>query len=87
MSTNIKKIRQADIVEKTGFDRAQVSRWLQGKSTPNLKTAVYISQKCGVPVDIFVSPAAQMLHFGQVFLKGSVDYKKKKYRKRGENHE
>lgn len=80
--SNIKKIRQADIVHKTGFDRSQVSRWLQGISTPNLKTAIYISQQCGVPVDIFTSRAAQMLHFGKVFLKHDVTYEKQDYSNR-----
>ena len=77
----MKKLTQAEIAEKTGFYKSNISEWLSGKVIPRLDTAIYISKKCNVPVDIFTSRAVQQAIFGKVFLKHDVEFKRKKRKK------
>ncbi|ADV46451.1 helix-turn-helix domain-containing protein [Nitratifractor salsuginis] len=67
-----KRIKQLDIVEKTGIDKSTISRYLSGEKTPSLRIAKYISDKTGLPMDIFLSRAAQQIHLGKVYLKHDV---------------
>ena len=74
----VKKITQADIVRKTGFCRSTVSSWMSGHKIPRLDSAKYVSDQCGVPIDIFTSRAVQQLYFGKAYLKNDVSYRRKK---------
>jgi transcriptional regulator with XRE-family HTH domain len=67
-----KRIKQAEISEKTGIDKSQIHRYLTGKQSVSLRIAKYISDKTGLPMDIFLSRAAQQIHLGRVYLKYDV---------------
>lgn len=80
----VRQITQAEIARKTGFCRSTISAWMSGQQVPRLDSAKYVSDTCGVPIDIFTSKAVQQIYFGRVYLKNDVSYKRKKRTKEDE---
>jgi transcriptional regulator with XRE-family HTH domain len=65
----MKVLKQIDMADAVGVDRGTMSRWLSGKQMPTLINAKRVSDKCGVPMEIFVDPEIQKFYLGKVYLK------------------
>ncbi len=61
---------QAEMARAVGVDKAVISRFLTGKQSPTIRTALSICKKTGLPIEIFYSRDAQKKHFGAVYLRG-----------------
>lgn len=64
----MKKINQKNIKEILNCELATVSRYLSGKREIKLSSALKVSKKLNVPVDIFTNPDTQIKYFGKSFI-------------------
>ena len=68
----MKKINQKNIKEILNCELATVSRYLSGKREIKLSSALKVSKKLNVPVDIFTNADTQMKYFGKSFINTNI---------------